>query len=220
MPQSSSLIAFTGARNMRLISNYIRCICVASLLLLWTPFVHAAATITFSQVGNDVTATITGSLDLRGATSTAGQNSSGRVRGMPTNVQIGPVIDPTIVSTDAYLASGPTNIGTSAANISANSGTGTPNLMFGVNMATPARVLVPVGFTNGSVSASSTWTGQSISSLGLTPGTYDYSWSGDSLRIIIPSAVPSLSEWAQLMLGLLVMIIIGWRFYINRQNSY
>jgi hypothetical protein len=34
-----------------------------------------------------------------------------------------------------------------------------------------------------------------------------------------PSAVPSLSEWAQLMLALLV-IGIAWHFHNNRQNSY
>ena len=34
-----------------------------------------------------------------------------------------------------------------------------------------------------------------------------------------PSAVPSLSEWAQLMLALMV-IGIAWHFHNNRQNSY
>jgi hypothetical protein len=33
-----------------------------------------------------------------------------------------------------------------------------------------------------------------------------------------PSAVPSLSEWAQLMLALMVMTVIGWRFH--RERSY
>jgi hypothetical protein len=33
-----------------------------------------------------------------------------------------------------------------------------------------------------------------------------------------PSAVPSLSEWAQLMLGLIVMTVIGWHFH--RERSY
>jgi MBG domain len=33
-----------------------------------------------------------------------------------------------------------------------------------------------------------------------------------------PSAVPTLSEWAQLMLGLMVMMLIGWHFH--RERSY
>jgi hypothetical protein len=33
-----------------------------------------------------------------------------------------------------------------------------------------------------------------------------------------PSAVPTLSEWAQLMLALMVMTVIGWHFH--RERSY
>jgi len=33
-----------------------------------------------------------------------------------------------------------------------------------------------------------------------------------------PSAVPTLSEWAQLMLGLMVMTMVGWHFH--RERSY
>ena len=176
---------------MSFISNFICCVFLTSLLLGWASKGDAAATITFSQVGNDVTATISGSLDVRSLTRLSGQTSNGRVRGTPTNLQIGPVIDPVTVTTDLYPVSGPTNIGVSATNISANSGTGTANEMFGVNMASPSRVLVPVGFTNGTVNASSTWTGQSISSLGLTPGTYTYTWTGDLLTVVIPAAAPT-----------------------------
>jgi hypothetical protein len=39
------------------------------------------------------------------------------------------------------------------------------------------------------------------------------------LTVPTPSAVPSLSEWAQLMLALMV-IGIAWHFHNNRQNSY
>ena len=35
---------------------------------------------------------------------------------------------------------------------------------------------------------------------------------------IPPSAVPTLSEWTQLMLGLMVMMLIGWHFH--RERSY
>jgi hypothetical protein len=35
-----------------------------------------------------------------------------------------------------------------------------------------------------------------------------------------PAAVPTLSEWAQLMLALMVLTMIGWHFHNNRQSSY
>jgi hypothetical protein len=62
----------------------------------------------------------------------------------------------------------------------------------------------------------------------ITPGTVDvycgFSTPGDILTITIaaapaPAAVPTLSEWAQLMLALMV-IGIAWHFHNNRQNSY
>jgi len=31
-----------------------------------------------------------------------------------------------------------------------------------------------------------------------------------------PSAVPSLSEWAQMLLGLMVMMLFGWHFHRER----
>jgi hypothetical protein len=38
------------------------------------------------------------------------------------------------------------------------------------------------------------------------------------LTVAAPSAVPTLSEWAQLMLGLMVLTMIGWHFH--RERSY
>jgi len=64
-----------------LISNYIRFVCLASLLLLWASNGHAAATITFSQVGNDVQATVTGTLNLTGLSLVAQTEPYARVRG-------------------------------------------------------------------------------------------------------------------------------------------
>ena len=197
-------------------------ILVACLLVGWHFEIKAAATITFSQVGNDVQATISGTMDVTSANYLGTNNSSGRVRGAPTNVHIGPVIDPTTVIVDTYSASGPTNIGTSASNIDATLGSGTASKMFGVNMASPSRVIVPAGFTVGDVEASSTWAGQSIASLGLTPGTYTFTWPGDSLKVVIPAptpaAIPSLSEWTQLLLALMTIMLVGWHFH--RERSY
>jgi hypothetical protein len=39
------------------------------------------------------------------------------------------------------------------------------------------------------------------------------------LTVSAPSAVPTLSEWAQLMLALMV-IGVAWHFHNNRQDSY
>jgi hypothetical protein len=201
---------------------------VACFLVGWHFETQAAATITFSQVGNDVQATIGGSLDLTGLIAGTTTTPNARVRGggSGANVVIGPAAG---ASTKFYSTiTGPTYIGCSTDTIDASSGIANPSGMFGINMAAPARLLVPQNYNSGgNVSASSTWNGATISSLGLTSGTYVFTWGVDTLTIIIPSggascvtaqAVPSLSEWKQLMLGLMVMTVIGWHFH--RERNY
>jgi hypothetical protein len=64
--------------------------------------------------------------------------------------------------------------------------------IFGViNYATPTySLIVPVGYTTGTaISGSQTFTGQTLSSMGLTPGTYTYTWgsgaNADSINVVI-----------------------------------
>jgi hypothetical protein len=50
----------------------------------------------------------------------------------------------------------------------------------------PYLVVVPTGFTSGgNISSSQTFTNQTLSSLGLTNGTYTYTWSGGSMDVVI-----------------------------------
>lgn len=178
--------------------SLFRLICrtlLACFLIGWHLEAHAAATITFTQVGSDVQATISGSFDLTGLNSPFNAtNPNARVRGggAGANVVIGPTAGDT---TKSYITiTGPTYIGCATDTIGASSGTANPDGMFGINMAAPARLLVPSGYASGAnVSASSTWNGATISSLGLIEGTYQYTWAGDSLTIIIPGPSGCLS---------------------------
>ena len=75
----------------------------------------------------------------------------------------------------------------------------------------------PIGTYSNTIA---TYNGATLASLGLTNGaTLTCSWPGDSLTVNVVVAVPTLSEWAQLMLALMV-IGVAWHFHNNRQNSY
>jgi hypothetical protein len=167
---------------------------LACFLIGWHFETQAAATITFSQVGSDVQATISGSFDLTGLIAGSITTPNARVRGggSGANVVIGPAAG---ASTKFYSTiTGPTYIGCATDTIDASSGTATPSGMFGINMAEPARLLVPENYQTGdNVSASATWNGATISSLGLIEGTYQYTLAGDSLTIIIPGPSGCLS---------------------------
>ncbi len=175
-----------------------------------TGAVNGAATITFSQIGSNVQATMTGSLDLTGLTNNVAGTPNGRVRGAGpgANVIIGSVVS---ASADGYTTiTGPTTIGTSTTTIDADMGSGGP---FGINMAPPSRLLVPQGFvTGGTVSATSTWSNNTVYGLGLTPGSYTYTWPGDTLTINVPApaSIPTLSEWAKIMMVFLMIVTVGW----------
>jgi hypothetical protein len=56
--------------------------------------------------------------------------------------------------------------------------------------APPYQLVVPVGYTTGQpISSTMTFTGQTLSSLGLTPGTYTYTWgsgaNADSINVVV-----------------------------------
>jgi hypothetical protein len=96
--------------------------------------------------------------------------------------------------------SGPNNFGTGTATI-ASTGSGD---VFGVLGSFPA-IYVPLNYVSGtSVSATDTWNNATLDSLGLTLGTYVYTWGvgdhADSLTVEIGS-VPEPSTWAMLLLG-------------------
>jgi hypothetical protein len=85
------------------------------------------------------------------------------------------------------------------------------------------RVYFPPGFSSStSLATEATVTG-SFSSLGITPGTYTYTFTNGSTTDTVvvqaassavptPAAVPTLSEWTQLMLALMVISMLGWQW--------
>ena len=59
----------------------------------------------------------------------------------------------------------------------------------------PYLLIVPTGYTSGTnISSTQTFTGQTFTSLGLTVGTYTYTWSGGSIDVVVggtPGATPT-----------------------------
>jgi hypothetical protein len=185
------LYFFSGARGGTVI--------ILPILILLQVESYAASVITIRQVGSSVQAVATGSLDLTALANTGPQNPGARVRGagLGANVIIGFTAD---TPADGYTTiSGPSVIGDSTITIGADIGSGGP---FGINMSAN-RLLVPQGFTGGAVSANATWSNNSIEGLGLFPGTYIYTWPGDSLTINIerPAPLPTLDEWAMILMA-------------------
>jgi hypothetical protein len=162
-------------------------------ILAATSEARAAFITTITQSGPDVVATGTGSLNINALT------VLGPVGGVSNNM------NPSV----AYLAIGvdgaqntfyfgmtvrPSNFGTGAGSTPSTVRSG-PIVTIQGNDA----LVLPQSYVSGSTfSSSATWSGSTYASLGLTPGTYVFSWGSgadaDSYTIQVVSPVPETSH--------------------------
>jgi hypothetical protein len=164
---------------------------------LSAPPAQAAYTVTLAQVGSNVVATGSGTID------TAGLGLFGHIRAQaligPHEGEIftGPA---SITSVDVYASvNGPSSLGSTTETF-ASTGSGDLVGIFGIG----GSLLVPAGYISGSaLSDTSTYDNQTFSGLGVTPGTYVWTWSSDSFTLDIPgAAVPEPSSLGLLALPL------------------
>ena len=76
-------------------------------------------------------------------------------------------------------------------------------------------VAVPHGYVSDSpLSDTSTYLSQTFSSLGVTPGRYEWTWgtgANQSFTLVIGTAVPEPSTWVMMVLGFAGLAWAGWR---------
>ena len=174
--------------------------CALAMLAL-APAAHAQVTLTFLQSGSDVNAQATGTLNLTGLTKGgSGSNQMDFVEGQNAAVVVGS----SGASFDIYSGfTGPAAFGSGGA-VTASSGSGS---RFAIADAQDL-LLVPGGYTSGSpISGGAVFTGQSFSSLGLTPGTYTYKLPNDTVTVNIGAPVPEASTTVSF--GLLLALGMG-----------
>jgi hypothetical protein len=96
---------------------------------------------------------------------------------------------------------GPTSFGTGTGAV-ADSGSGDLVTLDFLDI----RILVPQGYISGhSLSDSSTYNNQTFSSLGVTPGTYQWTWGGGPDENFTLQAVPEPSAGLLLAVGVLLL---------------
>ena len=154
---------------------------------------EAAYTVTFAQVGANVVANGSGTLNLGDLTLVhTGPNDGGQVSPGMSSVDTGPVVIGSVVFdiwevSDSHLTASPITFGLGPTTI-ADAGTGD---LVGVSRETGGFYLdVPSGYVSGTaLISSSTWNNRTIASLGLIPGTYTWTWgsgvTADSFTLII-----------------------------------
>lgn len=171
----------------------------------FTPYV-----VTLEQVGSNVVATGSGEFDLDGLSLLETTNDSGNIAANEGAITSG--------TGDAYYysgVSGPTDFGVgSSQGSSSDSGD-----VVGVNGLFGA-LLVPTGYTSGTLlSNTSVWDNATFASLGVTPGTYTWTWTAAidppdqsfTLDVVSPTATPLPAALPLFAGGLSVLGLFGWR---------
>jgi hypothetical protein len=201
-------------------ANYIRMKCKSpylpslvvgffGLVAAFCPTAQAAYTATLSQIGPNVFATGSGSLDITDISLYEIAVTFAVVRGSSAVLifEGGPF--------DDYRGiSGPTNFG-SGLQLNASSATGNLAGVAGIS----GDLFAPAGYTSGTSLGTSTdtWNNTTLSALGLTPGTYVWNWGtgihADSFTLQI---VPEPGTTMLLMLGGVGALAV-WR---RNRNKY
>lgn len=166
--------------------------------------------ITINEVGSNVVMTASGTLDISSltlVTSNNGPNGGGGLGINSATFLMG--ANGTYFDEYSGFTSTPSNFG-SGGGLGSTSGSGDA---MGVIMqgAPPYHLIVPAGYTSGTqITSSATFTGQTFSSLGLTQGTYTYTWGSDSINVVVggpaPTPTPSPSVGSNVGTG-------SWYFY-------
>ncbi len=168
---------------------------------------QAAYTVTMNQVGTDVVATGSGSLNLGAA---GGWTSGGLLAYVEPDFAV--IVVGATASVDAYpvAGAGPASFGPGLATL-ASSGSG-PIAGISGGGGFGGALAVPSGYVSGAPlgTSSATYAGQTLADLGITPGTYVWTWgsgpTADSFTLNVGSAtsIPTLSEWGTIFLATLL----------------
>lgn len=188
---------------------------------LCAPPAQAAYTIKIEQVGSDVMATGAGSINFTALAPPFGDEVDTSLIAASDGAVI---IGPTTPTDDTYYSgvAGPAIAFGSGGEFFPNSGDG-PIVGLGAQAVPPNTgiVAVPQGYVSGAYlgTSTATWSGATLVSLGLTPGTYVWSWgsgaTADTFTIDIaagsfrtPPPIPEPATWAMMLLGLAGLALV------------
>jgi hypothetical protein len=178
------------------------------VLLASSQWGQAAAIINIDQVGSNVVATGAGTIDLTDLHATGGGNDYSVIDASNGNIVVGPSAGGGVIIYSGIT--GPTSFGSGPLKF-ADSGTGD---LFGVDFSI---LELPFLYTSGDpLNGSATFLNRSFSTLGLTPGTYTYTWGtptdghADSLTVQIgPAATAPVPLPSSLAGGSVLLAMAG-----------
>ena len=176
------------------------CAATAALLILSQP-AQAGYMVTLQQVGSNVVATGSGPIDLTGLTFLSPAGFDAGISGFGAFIITG-----NGANLNSYTGfTGPTSFGSGlgvTASIFSGDGVGIAGLS--------GRIFVPFGYVSGAaLSDSSTYNNATLSSLGVTPGIYEWTWgTGTNQNFTLDAIAPAVPDSGS-TLGLLSLSVVA-----------
>jgi hypothetical protein len=196
-------------KSVKSMKQIASAVALGTALLTGLSSAEAGYVVTLQEIGSDVVATGSGPIDLTGlsslTTGSAGARvipSIGQIITGPPNTGFNPI--------DRYTGfSGPTSIGSGGVTF-ADSGSGD---LVGITGSLSILIL-QLGYVSGDpLSDTTTYTGKDFTTLGVTPGTYIWTWGtgvNQNFTLIIgATAVPEPASAALLGAALAGLLLSG-----------
>jgi hypothetical protein len=190
------------------------CTVSASLLLIGSPAQGAGFILTLEQVGPNVVATGSGAIDLTGLNFYSTNNFDGAfIEAGHAGLVTGPPPGSQPYASWYYGYTGPTSFG--------GGGYTVPSSGSGDLVGIVGQLVVPDGYVSDTaLSDTSTYNNATLSSLGVTPGTYEWTWgAGANQNFTLEiGAVPEPSTWAAGLLTAGTLLCSLWRRRVAGRN--
>ena len=192
-------------------TTFASALILASMIGATADPAQAAYTVTFSETGNDVTASGSGTIDLAGLTfilSGTGLSQVASAFATETTGGVGNV-------NEYSGATGPFSFG-SGGLTNATTGAGDPVGVQVLHYEPSGFIFVPTGYTSGApLSDTATYASQSFATLGLAPGVYLYKFGSgadaDTFTVDVGAPIPEPSTWAMMLIGFASLGFAGYR---------
>jgi len=187
----------------RRLPTILRLLCFVSL---WALPVHADVVVYIYQSGSNVVSSYSGTIDLTGLTF---DGTDGITPAFIQGDDATEVFGPTASGNPVYLGiTGPEDFGDGLYTV-ASSATGDTFGYGGLDH----DLLLPAGYVSGSfISGTDTWDDTTIAGLGLTPGTYNYTWGtgtdGSFAFNVGVAPVPEPSSLGLMSLVVLALVVL------------
>jgi hypothetical protein len=187
----------------------IASVTAAMLIGLSAPSARAGYVVDLTQQGSDVVATGSGAVDLTGLTFNAQGGAIPQIAPGKGLILTGSKVFG--VDSDVYMGfTGPASFGNGDTTLASSGSGGIVGLFASLGV-----LWVPLGYVSDkALSDTAIYDNQTFTSLGVTPGTYKWTWgdgANQNLTLVIGTVVPEPSTWAMMLIGFAGLGFMGYQ---------